>query len=376
VAASARSAISLTRTRPPGPASGRLIASALRGGWRENPPPTSVSAHELTDIAPLLLDTGGGAVAWWGIRSSSLAESPAGEQLLDAYRLHALQAAVHALELAHVVRALATAGVQALIVKGWTAARLYAEPGLRPYGDIDVCVAPRQHSAAQAMLATSAPPVNVDLHRGLAVNRRVIPDLPSFEEALERAEHVQLGDVEVPILAPEDHVALLCVHLLSHGAWRPLWLCDVAAAVESLPDAFDWDRCLGRSRRLATWVAATVTLAEELLGAKPNDALPVQGPTPGWLAPAVLKQWSSRRSHYPGDLVGLPAGGYFGPARALRVLRAHWVNPIQAAMFPGASFAARPRLSFQLRFVAWKAVRLLRGLSRDVRKRASSSGMH
>ena len=265
------------------------------------------------------------------------------------------------------MRALATAGIEALIVKGWTAARLYAEPGLRPYGDIDVCVAPEQHSAAQAALAEPAPPVNVDLHRGLAVNRRVLPDLPSFEEALERAERVRLEDVEVPILAPEDHVALLCVHLLSHGVWRPLWLCDVAAAVESLPDDFDWDRCLGRSRRLATWVGATLTLAEQLLGAKPNKAPPLLGPTPGWLEPTVLKQWSSPRSHYPGDLVGLPAGRYLRPARALRVVRANWVNPIQAAMFPGASLTARPRLSFQLRFVAWKAVRLIRGFSRDVR---------
>ena len=264
------------------------------------------------------------------IRDSSVADSVVGDQLRDAYRLHALQAAVHELELAQVVRALATAGIEALIVKGWTAARLYAEPGLRPYGDIDVCVAPEQHSAAQAALAEPAPPVNVDLHRGLAVNRRVLPDLPSFEEALERAERVRLEDVEVPILAPEDHVALLCVHLLSHGVWRPLWLCDVAAAVESLPDDFDWDRCLGRSRRLATWVGATLTLAEQLLGAKPNEAPPLLGPTPGWLEPTVLKQWSSPRSHYPGDLVGLPAGRYLRPARALRVVRANWVNPIQA----------------------------------------------
>ena len=105
----------------------------------------------------------------------------------------------------------------------------------------------------------------------------------------------------------------------------------------------------------------------QLLGAKPNRAPPLLGPTPGWLEPTVLKQWSSPRSHYPGDLVGLPAGRYLWPARALRVVRANWVNPIQAAMFPGASLTARPRLSFQLRFVAWKAVRLVRGFSRDLR---------
>ena len=56
---------------------------------------------------------GSGAVAWWRIRRSSVAGSQVGEQLRDAYRLHALQAAVHELELAQVVRALATAGIEA-----------------------------------------------------------------------------------------------------------------------------------------------------------------------------------------------------------------------------------------------------------------------
>jgi hypothetical protein len=254
-----------------------------------------------------------------------------------------------------------------LIVKGWTAARLYAEPGLRPYGDIDVCVAPAQHRAAGEALADSVPSIDVDLHCGLAVNSRMIADLPSFETAWERAPQVTLGDTEIRVLAPEDHLALLCVHLLTHGAWRPLWLCDVAAMLESASEDFAWDRCLGRSRRLATWVRSTVALAEQLLGAEPKHARPGGSRPPRWLEPAVLRQWGSPPTHYPGALMGLSTSAYFRPSRAVRTIRAHWVDPVTASMLPGSSFNGLPRLPFQLRFVAWKAGRFLR------RSRATSA---
>src|SRR5215210_4851801 len=200
---------------------GAVVAAALCGAWRENPPPPALDPGDLEAIAPLLLDAGCGGLAWWRIRGSALADSPAGEQLRDAYRLHALQAAVQERELVSVVRALSASNVEPLIVKGWAAARLYAQPELRPYGDIDVCVAPEQLGAARAAIAEAAPTVHVDLQGGLSVNQRVLPDLPSFEEAHARAVQVRLEDVDVPIVAPEDHLALLCVHLLSHGGWRP-----------------------------------------------------------------------------------------------------------------------------------------------------------
>jgi Uncharacterised nucleotidyltransferase len=339
-------------------ARGAMVAAAVRGGWRENPPPPTLPIDELTEITPLLLDAGCGALGWWCVRGSSIAATPAAEQLRDAYRLHTLQAAVHERDLAEVVRALSAAGIEPLIIKGWTAARFYAEPGLRPYGDIDVCVAPEQLTAARAPLANVGPAVDVDLHGGLNVNRRALPDLPSFEEARARAVRVRLEDVEVPILAPEDHITLLCVHLLSHGVSRPVWLCDVAAALERLPGDFDWERCLNRTPRLASWVAATVILAQRLLGAE-AEHLP-SGPRPRWLERAVLKEWGSRRRDYPGDLIGLTPARHLRPRHALRVVRANWVNPVSATMFPGATFNSLPRLPFQLRFVAWKAGRFLR----------------
>ena len=64
---------------------------------------------------------------------------------------------------------------------------------------------------------------------------------------------LQVGDelVVAVLMNPqetEDQLRQLCLHLLRHGACRPLWLCDVAVMLESLPGDFDWDRCLGGDR--------------------------------------------------------------------------------------------------------------------------------
>ena len=350
---------------------GGLVAAAVVGAWRRDPAPPSLSAVELESVAPLLLDAGCGALAWWRIRQTPIAASHGGEQLRQAYRLHTLQAALHACQLEQVVGALDAAGIDALVVKGCTAARQYAEPGLRPYGDIDICVSPEQHDDAHAALAQSGLTTLVDLHRGLAINSGLARDLPGFEEAWGRSAHAALDGVDVRILGPEDHLSLLCVHLLTHGAWRPLWLCDIAAALECLPDDFDWNRCLGRSRRLATWVSATVALTERLLGAQPRKPPPSCSPPPRWLERAVVQQWGSPRPEYPGDLVGLPVSAYFRPSTAMRVVRAHWVDPVMATTQSGASFNALPRLPFRVRFVAWKAGRFLRSLGDRAGARAA-----
>src|SRR5205807_1179327 len=78
----------------------------------------------------------------------------------------------------------------------------------------------------------------VDLHEGM-------PDLPdrSWDEVYRRSRLVRLRNSDVRILGAEDHLRLTCFHLLRHGAWCPLWLCDVVVILESLPPGFDWDYC-------------------------------------------------------------------------------------------------------------------------------------
>src|SRR5438094_10301599 len=113
---------------------GNLVASTLAGSWRHKPPPLQLRPAELPEVIPLLLAAGAAGLGWWRVRGSELSRSLDAFQLRQGYRLHTLQAALHERELARVLTALRAAGIDPLLAKGWAEARLYAEPGLRPYG--------------------------------------------------------------------------------------------------------------------------------------------------------------------------------------------------------------------------------------------------
>jgi hypothetical protein len=327
---------------------GRLVAKVLAGSWRVEPPPPDISAEELSLVAPLLLESGAGALGWRKVRNSPLSATPAALELQQAYRLHTLQAGIHERNIKGVVTFFKRAAIEPVLVKGWAVARLYPERGLRPYGDIDLAFRPDQFDQAMALLETEeGKKFNVDVHKGL----RKLDDL-SFEELFARSEVVTLGDVEIRVLGPEDHFRILCVHLLRHSAWRPLWLCDIAATLESRPPSFDWDRCLGRNPRQADWVACTVGLAHNLLGARVDDT-PVAGRAenlPGWFIPSVLRNWDRPNPNlYPPLSYVPPMISYLRrPAGMLKALRRRWPDPIEATIRMRGPFNEMPRLPFQL----------------------------
>ena len=319
----------------------RLVAAALAGAWRCSPPPLHLSPAALAEVTPLLLATGGASLGWWRVRSSALRTSPPALGLQQAYRLHTLVAAIHERAIKRVVTLLRSSGVEPLLAKGWAVARLYPEPGLRPYGDIDLWVRPEEHSAAVAALM-EAPPLGcaVDLHQGcLELKDRTLDELYA------RSRLVRLEEVDIRILGPEDHLRFLCVHMLAHGAWRPLWLCDIGAALESRPADFDWDCFLRGSRRRSDWVACALGLAHGLLGARLEDT-PVASRAnclPSWLVRTVLRQWGVRYRHRE------PIVAYLRhPAGVLEALRLCWPNPILATVEVGGPFNELPRLPFQL----------------------------
>jgi hypothetical protein len=326
--------------------SGRMVARALTGAWRPVPPPLELDLAELESIVPQLLASGAGALGWWRIRHSELPPSEALTDLHQAYRLHSLQSLIHEREIERVLTALKAAGVEPLLVKGWAVARLYPEQGLRPYGDIDLCVRPEQMLAATAALK-SMPELRyvVDLHCGLEKFGG-----GSFDKVHARSQSLSLGETSVRVACAEDHLRILCIHLLREGAWRPLWLCDIAAAVESRPANFDWECCLTENRRLAEWVNCALTLAELLLGADISDtpAADRNRQLPQWLIPAIFKEWEatlssmSRRHRVPvTNFLRHPFG-------VLKGLRHHWPNPIEATISARGSFNDTPRLPFQL----------------------------
>src|SRR5438132_7738023 len=239
---------------------GNLIAEVLSGSLRQSPAPLELSPRELGFVMPSLLESGAAALAWWRLRLSNSPPSEESSELQQAYRLHTLQAVRNERDLSQVVELFRAIDVEPILVKGWAVARLYPETGLRPYGDLDFCVHPEDYDRARAMLRSDAGRYyNVDLHRGFG---RL--DRHSWDELKTRSLRLSINGADVRMLCPEDHLRILCFHFLREGAWRPLWLCDIAVALESRARDFDWELCLGKDRKRWRWFACVIALTHLL----------------------------------------------------------------------------------------------------------------
>ena len=337
---------------------GSLIAKVLHGSWRQSPSTLTISQEELDIVTPLLLESGAGALGWKRVSNSELRTTPAALELEQAYRLHALQSAIHERDLEQALKLLRSAGFEPILVKGWAIARLYPEVGLRPYGDLDLCVAPEEHPAASlALRKVSDKTFNVDLHRGF----KTLDD-KSWDELFAHSRPLKLGNIEVRVPSPEDHLRVLCFHFLREGAWRPLWLCDIAVGLEMRPADFDWELFSGRNDRRQKWFACAITLAHQLLGAK-MDGVPEairNARPPSWLLPSVLKAWEvrsmSKRHRTP------TSTAWRNPTQAIKLdyLRSHWPNAIEATIGVNGPFNEMPRLPFQLGNCALRMIEFFR----------------
>src|SRR5712692_10104807 len=336
---------------------GTMIASVLAGSWRQVPSRLEISAAQLEIATPGMLASGAAALAWKRVSKSKLRTASVAKELEQAYRLHTLQSAIHERDIQNVLALLERAGIDPVLVKGWAIARLYPESGLRPYGDIDLCVSPKQFEAAQAALSNEANSDQVDLHQGFAKL-----DTRSWDELYARSQLLKIDDVEVRVLGPEDHLRALCYHFLREGAWRPLWLCDIAVAVESRPADFDWDLFMGRDPKRREWFACAIALAHLLLEAD-LDGVPeaiTKKRLPGWLVPAVLKAWEVRsmlhRHSTPMTNLWRSPSYTLKPAN----LRTHWPNAIEGTIGVNGPFNEMPRLPFQLGNCALRTIRFFR----------------
>ncbi|HEV8589838.1 MAG TPA: nucleotidyltransferase family protein [Pyrinomonadaceae bacterium] len=324
---------------------GLLIAGALVGSWRADPPAWQPEAAELDPIALQLLTSGVGALVWRRLRSSPISTIQIAEALHHLYRLNTVLAVLHRQRIEQLVSLLRAAGVELMLVKGWTAARLYPDEGLRPYSDIDLVIHPRHFATAKNALRDSDNQYDADLHVGFAKFGG-----GSCEEIFARARLLNVGSAEVLVPSLEDQLRILAIHMLREGAWRPLWLCDVAAAVESRPDNFNWDVCRGGNRRWADWVTCALRLAHELLGAEISGT-PVaasNAPLPRWVVPTILNEWGSLQPSMTKRHRAPMITYWRNPSEVLAGFRHRWPNPIEATIDLGGSFNGLPRLPFQL----------------------------
>jgi len=336
-------------------ARGRQLARVLRGAWRARPDAGGFDGAGLPEVLPLLQRSGSAGLAWWRARSAG-APPPVLAPLHDAFAIHALAAAMRAPQVAAAFALLRDHGVDALLGKGWAVARLYPRAGLRPYGDIDLYVPRTDEAAARSALDASGVALPVDLHVGFAE----LDDRASAE-LFARAAVKRLGDAEVRVFGPEDHLRLLALHMLRHGAWRPVWLCDLALLVETLPPDFDWAYFTSGDALRTDAAVCAIRLAHELLGA---DLEGVPGSLrervlPGWLVPAVLRQWGDGEFEPHGTRV--PMRTELRRPRGLpHALRVRWPNAVEATIGQRAPFNDLPRLPFQLGECLFRTLRFAR----------------
>jgi hypothetical protein len=276
---------------------GRGLAGILAGAWATALPAFSRTREDLDALLPLVVHHATAGLVWHRVRRTPPATSSAGRELQQHYRKQILEAAERENAILEILPRLRAAGVEPISIKGWSVARLYPEQALRPSFDLDLCVHPDQMSSAVTALSNAALPCAVDLHSG-------IPDLPDhkWKDLFFRSRMLDLDGTAVRVLAPEDELRLLAMHLARHGLARPLWLCDLGAALAGLPKGFDWELAMSGKRHRVSWVACMLGLAHRLLQAPIASAPPSIGRVPGWIERAALWSWGAgngmRLVHY------------------------------------------------------------------------------
>lgn len=350
---------------------GALVSAVLAGSWRPQTIELKISQSQLDEVTPLLHESGAAALGWHRISRTELRSSPSGDLLHHVYRLQTLQASINESKIRKVFSWLRSADIEPIIFKGWSIARLYPQQGSRPYGDIDILVRPEHRTAAQSLL--NAPELRdcwVDLHdRLFELNDRKIDDL------FARSQLAGLGEAQIRVLGPEDHFGLVAIHLLRHGAWRPLWLSDVGVLLDSLPEEFDWSLCLGKSKLRINWITTAIGLAQVLLDAHIKEpAIAAQAKqVPVWLVRNVLKQWAAPFAINQEPMNHrAPIVSYLSdPRGVLADLRRRWPNPILATISINGKLNRFPRLPYQIGNCLDRAAQLLLQLPSRLREKSN-----
>jgi hypothetical protein len=319
-----------------------------------------------------LTSTGAAGIAWNRIKHSpSLSASAAGKELRRQAQALVIAAAHHEEAVAELARHLHSAGIAPLHFKGWAVAQYYSQPDLRAMGDADLCAPPgRLHEMVRVLRGRGFTALNssANAEHGQAIllmspadwpGRDLLVDvherLDKFylkppEDIFSRARRARLGDCDVLVPSIEDHLRIVAIHFLRDGGWRPSSLCDVGALLEALPSGFDWELCLGDCPRRRRWIACTVELAHQLLGAR-LDAVPTEcqiPDMPSWLSRTVLRAWDKPLSHHRARV-------RFGwilrdfQSDIFEEVIARWPNGIRASVELEAAFSRAPRWPYQLK---------------------------
>lgn len=174
-------------------------------------------------------------------------------------------------ELFRVLQRLAAARIRTLVVKGPVlAVRAYGDPALRQYADLDLVVRDADiHRATKVMIESGyeadvplgaidagkvpgeylflrpGTKLMMDLHTEHTF--RYFPQGLPLEKMFERQNYVRLDEHEIPALALEDELVLICIHGAKHFWERLMWIADVAGLV-ARQTSLDWERAIATAR--------------------------------------------------------------------------------------------------------------------------------
>jgi putative nucleotidyltransferase-like protein len=193
-------------------------------------------------------------------------------------------------------------GISAIPFKGPTlAASVYGNLALREFCDLDILIQEKDVKDAKALMLSQGyvPQFRLTGSREAAFLRsqseyvfwrtpdevmveiqwEITPRYFGFpldiEELWKRAKTVSLAGKDIPILSPEDHLIILCVHGNKHLWERLGWICDVAELLR-VHKELDWQGVMRQADALGCkrMLLIGLFLASELLGVElPLDVL-------------------------------------------------------------------------------------------------------
>lgn len=251
--------------------------------------------------------------------------------------------------------ALRRAGVAVVLLKGAALATwLYDDGGLRPYGDVDLLVAPGDHAKAERILvalgfgdktpglsaleqvrharAWSRDGATVDLHRSLW-GIGIDPAL-AWPVLSEGTETLRLGGGSVEILAAPARALHVALHAAQHGQSHSKPSRDVARAVARLPSG-TWEEASAVARRLGAQEAMAAGLRLVPQGAELATRLGL--PTGASLTVRARASSTTRGAIGLAEVIETPGFG----AKVARTARLAVPSPAQVRL--SLPFAGRSR---------------------------------